>query len=127
MQAARKRGARIRDSFVGDPTSASPYPTRFTQLLRRVTEVHYPGVPFGPVPIWGAYTTSAIFRNRGFVAYGYSPIPMNIIDQSRMHANDERIFLRDFVNGVRLYADVIEEWALAPGEDQKKSAAAGLQ
>jgi len=127
MQAARKRGARIRDSFVGDPTSASPYPTRFTQLLRRVTEVHYPGVPFGPVPIWGAYTTSAIFRNRGFVAYGYSPIPMNIIDQSRMHANDERIFLRDFVNGVRLYADVIEEWAFALGEDQKKSAAAGLQ
>jgi acetylornithine deacetylase/succinyl-diaminopimelate desuccinylase-like protein len=121
VDAAQERGMGVWDSFVGEATSASPYPTPFTELLRKITEVHYPGIPFGPVPIWGAFTTSAVFRNRGFVAYGYSPIPTNIIDQSRMHGSDERIFLRDFVNGVGLYRDVVEEWALNPPEDQKKS------
>ena len=122
VDAARDRGIGVWDSFVGEATSASPYPIPFTELLRTVTQAHSPGIPFGPVPIWGAFTTSAVFRNRGFVAYGYSPIPTNIIDQSRMHGSDERIFLRDFVNGVGLYKDVVEEWALNPPEEQKKSA-----
>ncbi len=121
VDAGRERGIGVWDSFVGEATSASPYPSPFTELLRRVTESHYPGIPFGPVPIWGAFTTSAVFRNRGFVAYGYSTIPTNIIDQSRMHGADERIFLRDFVNGVGLYKDVVEEWALNPPEEQKES------
>ena len=121
LDAARKRKIRISDSYVGEATAASPYPTPFTELLRWVTEVHHPGIPFGPLPVWAALTTSAIFRARGFAAYGYSPIPINIIDQSRMHGNDERIFLRDFVSGVDLYKDVVEEWALNPPEEQKKS------
>ncbi|MGE5276950.1 MAG: M20/M25/M40 family metallo-hydrolase [Acidobacteriota bacterium] len=96
------------------PTTASPYPTRFTELLERVTEVRYPGVPFGPVPTFGGYTTSIYFRQKGIPAYGYAPIPMNITDSVRRHGNDERVFLRDYLNGLALYSDIVAEFALNP-------------
>ena len=99
----------------------SPYPTPFTELLRRVTEVRHPGIPFGPIPIWGGFTTSGAFRSRGIPAYGYSPTPINIADQARVHRSNERMFLRDFVNGVGLYSDVVEEWAFNHPDEQKKS------
>ena len=124
IRAASRLNVRVSGAFASEPAGASPYPTPFTELLRRVTEVHHPGIPFGPVPIWGAITTSAIFRHRGFAAYGYSPIPVNIIDESRRHGNDERIFLRDYVDGVRLYEDIVEEWAMNPPDDGRRGTSA---
>jgi acetylornithine deacetylase/succinyl-diaminopimelate desuccinylase-like protein len=62
-----------------------------------------------------------VFRDRGIPAYGFSPAPINVVDQSRVHRADERMFLRDFVNGVGLYSDVVEEWAFNPPDEQKKS------
>lgn len=109
-EAPRQR-VRIVQSLDTGPTQASPYPTAFTEILRRVTEAHWPGVPFGPVPTYGGSTTSIHFRNRGIPAYGYSPIPMNITDSSRRHGNDERIYLRDYLNGLDLYRDLVEEFA----------------
>jgi hypothetical protein len=44
-----------------------------------------------------------------------------------MHGNDERIFLRDFVDGIRLYSDVVEAWAVAPLDQQKKSSTLAYQ
>jgi acetylornithine deacetylase/succinyl-diaminopimelate desuccinylase-like protein len=101
-------------SFSSGATEASPYPTRFTELVERVTEVRYPGVPFGPVPTFGGATTSIYFRARGFPTYGYSPIPMNITDSVRRHGNDERIFLRDYLTGLELYSDIVAEYAQNP-------------
>jgi acetylornithine deacetylase/succinyl-diaminopimelate desuccinylase-like protein len=112
---AKASGVRVVRSFSSGPTIASPYPTAFTELLRRVTEARYPGIPFGPVPTFGGYTTSMLFRQKGFPIYGYSPIPMNITDSSRRHGNDERIFLRDYVNGVALYTEIVAEYADATG------------
>jgi len=112
---ARSHGITPVGAFSGGTTSASPYPTPFTEMLRRVTEGHFPGVPFGPLPTSGSFSTSMLFRQRGFPTYGFSPIPMNITDTSRRHRNDERIFLPDFLAGVRLFRDVLEEFALRPG------------
>ncbi len=39
---------------------------------------------------------------------------MNITDAVRRHGNDERVFLRDYLNGVTLLSDVVEEFALFP-------------
>jgi hypothetical protein len=36
---------------------------------------------------------------------------MNVMDSSRRHGNDERIFLRDYVLGCAMYADILEEFA----------------
>ena len=101
----------VRTSF-GGPAGASPYPTPMTDVLKRVAEAYTPGVPFGPMPTFGGYTTSVLFRQRGFPTYGYSPIAMNITDASRRHGGDERVFLRDYERGVDMYADAVEAFAL---------------
>ena len=111
---ARSHGMAVIQPFSGGTTSASPYPTPFTELLRRVTEGHFPGVPFGPLPTSGSFSTSMLFRQRGFPTYGFTPIPMNITDTSRRHRNDERVYLPDYLAGVDLFRDVLEEFALRP-------------
>jgi acetylornithine deacetylase/succinyl-diaminopimelate desuccinylase-like protein len=57
-----------------------------------------------------------LFRRRGFATYGFSPIPMNISDTARRHRSDERVYLPDFLAGVRLFSDILEEIALKPNE-----------
>lgn len=113
---ARAHGVRVLESLDTGPTEASPYPTPFTRLLRRVVEAHWPGVPFGPVPTFGGATTSVHFRRRGIPAYGFDAVPMNITDAARRHLNDERIYLRDFLGGVDLYRDLLEEFAVFGGD-----------
>jgi len=112
LRSASREHVRVVTEFDSGPTKASAYPTALTDLLQRVTEAHYPGVPFGPVPGFGGYTTSLAFRNRGFETYGYSPFAMNITDAARRHWNDERIFLRDYLTGVQLFTDAMIEFAL---------------
>jgi acetylornithine deacetylase/succinyl-diaminopimelate desuccinylase-like protein len=111
---ARKSGITIVESFSAGTSPASPYPTPFTEMLRRVTEVHFPGVPFGPLPVAGSYTSSVRFRRAGFPTYGFSPIPMNIGDASQRHGNAERVYLPDYLKGIAVYRDVVEEFALRP-------------
>ena len=112
MLDAAPPGVRTLRTGTGGPSEASPYPTPFTEILKRVTEAYSPGVPFGPIPTFGGYTTSILFRQRGFPTYGYSPIAMNITDAARRHGNDERVYLRDYVTGCAIYADTVEEFAI---------------
>lgn len=118
---ASRSGLRTTQSFSSGPSTASPYRTAsgdlvpILALLRRETEAFWPGIPFGPVPTLQGYTTSILFRQKGFAAYGYSPIPMNRTDAARKHGNDERIFLRDYLDGVELYEDILVEFAFKGG------------
>ncbi len=110
---ARRRGLTVLRTWDSGPTKASAYPSALTDLLERVTEAHFPGVPFGPVPGFGGYTTSIYFRDAGMEVYGYSPFPMNITDAARRHWNDERIYVRDYLDGVALFSDAVLEYATA--------------
>ena len=103
-------GIRVVRTSIGGPAGASPYPTALTDALKRVIEAYSPGTPFGPMPTFGGFTTSILFREKGFPTYGYSPIAMNITDSSRRHGNDERVFLRDYLIGCAIYADSLEEF-----------------
>ena len=114
LEEARQNGFTVLTTMIGEVGAASPYPTPFTDLLRRVTEARYPGVPFGPIPTYGGYTTSTLLRQKGIPTYGFQPIVTNITDTARRHGNDERIYLRDYVNGVSLLSDVVEEYARFP-------------
>ena len=114
VEDAKKEGLSTLAYSVSEVTVASPYPTPFTDMLKNVVEARYPGVPFGPVPTFGGYTTSILLRAHGIPTYGFEVIPMNITDAARRHGNDERVFLRDYLRGVALYGDVVEEFALRP-------------
>ncbi len=118
LEDAKRSGLTVITTIVSEVGVASPYPTPFTDLLKRVTEARYPGTPFGPVPTYGGYTTSILLRERGIPTYGYQPIVMNITDAARRHGNDERVFLRDYVNGVTLLSEILEEFALFPPAPQ---------
>lgn len=111
---ARREHLAVVTSIDAEVTVASPYPTPFTELIRRIAEANYPGIPFGPLPTYGGYTTSIFLRARGIPTYGFQAVPMNITDAVRRHGNDERVFLRDYLNGVTLLSDVVEEFALFP-------------
>jgi len=52
-----------------------------------------------------------LYRQRGIPTYGYSPVPMNIFDSVRRHGNDERVYLRDYLNGVALFRAVLADVA----------------
>ena len=112
LRDAAAAGIRVVRAFTGGPTVASPYPTPFTELIRRIIEVHLPGILFGPAPTYGGYTTSALLRQKGFPTYGFSPIRMNITDSMRRHSSNERIYLRDYLSGLKVYEDVLEEFVL---------------
>ncbi len=114
LEEARREGLNVSMSMVSEVGVASPYPTPFTELLKRVTEAFYPGTPFGPLPTAGGYTTSILLRERGIPTYGFQVIALNIADASRRHGNDERVFLRDYLNGVTLLSEVVEEFARFP-------------
>ena len=77
-----------------------------------MTEGHYPGIPFGPIPTFGGIDDFDLLPQTGNPAYGYPPVPANITDSARRHGNDERIFLRDYLSGIDLYGDILEEFAL---------------
>jgi acetylornithine deacetylase/succinyl-diaminopimelate desuccinylase-like protein len=110
---ASSAGIRILHRASSGVTTGSPYPTPFTDLIRRVVEVYYPGVPFAPMPGFGGFTTSALFRARGIPAYGFLPVVANITDASRRHGPDERVFLTDYVRGVDVYREILEEFAFS--------------
>lgn len=118
-----RRGVRVVSVSSTGPTVASPYPTPLTDLLSQIMEARYPGSAFGPVPTFGSATTSIYFRNRGIAAYGFSTVPVNITDSARRHGNDERIFLRDYVDGASIYSDLLEAVALPSGRNGNKMSA----
>jgi acetylornithine deacetylase/succinyl-diaminopimelate desuccinylase-like protein len=124
---AKKAKLELIRTFVSEATEASPFLdkdgmlTPLLALIRDTLEARYPGVPFGPVPISGVYTSSVLFRRRGFEAYGWTPIAVNITDAARLHGNDERIFLADYVTGVEMYQDVVLAFALGLGREVSTS------
>jgi acetylornithine deacetylase/succinyl-diaminopimelate desuccinylase-like protein len=118
-EARKIPGLKIHERLVSPPTVVSPYPTAATEIVRRISEAAQPGIPFGPDPGFGGMTTSVYFRAHGFPTYGYSPILMNIADSAHRHANDERVFLRDYLNGLDLYDQIVKEYAFFP--DNKTS------
>ena len=117
VEAAKKDGLTVLETLDSGPTKESLYPSALTDLLERVTEAHFPGVPFGPVPGFGGFTTSIFLRDAGMQVYGYSPIPMNITDAARRHWNDERVYLRDYLDGVALFDDVLLEYASSGAQE----------
>jgi hypothetical protein len=125
---AGRAGIRVVHSYSTGVTTASPFLDAsgrlmpFLDLVKRVTEAAHPGVPFGPIPGFGDATTSIYFRQRGIAAYGYSPVAANITDSVRRHGNDERIYLRDYLDGVDLYRELLLEFAFSAGNNSSQIA-----
>lgn len=110
---------RIRDAVGNDaeievllmtqPVAASPIDTDLYRILEKAMKEAAPGSGVAPAVTAGT-TDSRFFRARGAVAYGIMPFKVNYYDTDSIHASDERIRSRFFVEGVRLVRGVVREF-----------------
>jgi len=56
-------------------------------------------------------TDSQVLRQRGMVAYGLLPFPIQEEDLRTMHANDEKISLEAFILGQEMLTRIVLETA----------------
>jgi len=95
--------------LAGQPVPESPSATPlFLVLSRAMTKAEQGSIA---APIVGSGTSdSRYFRARGIVAYGIAPFKVNYYDADTVHANDERIRLRFFAEGVRLMRAIVNDF-----------------
>lgn len=56
------------------------------------------------------FTDSHFFRERGIASYGFEPFAITREDDERVHGNDERIPVKNYTDGVRLYWNVVDDF-----------------
>jgi acetylornithine deacetylase/succinyl-diaminopimelate desuccinylase-like protein len=75
--------------------------------LESLTRAHFPRAPVGPYFLPWAATDARYFRGAGIPTYGYSPFPLVVTDTMNIGAPDERMQLPAYLEGVRLYREVV--------------------
>ena len=59
------------------------------------------------------FTDSHFFRENGIVSYGFGAFPLAEKESGRAHGNDERIPVKTFTDGLRLFWEVVSNFAAA--------------
>jgi acetylornithine deacetylase/succinyl-diaminopimelate desuccinylase-like protein len=98
--------AEVRVLLAGRSATASPVGTELWDVLEAATGRREPKSIMGPMVTAGA-TDSRFFRERGVVAYGFSPFRINYYDLAAVHGRDEKIRRDWFVDGVHLMGEIV--------------------
>ncbi len=106
-------GSEIQVLLKGEASPPSPIDTPLYESLSRVLTKREPGSIAIPSVTPGT-SDSRFFRQRGIVAYGFSPFKVNYYDADTVHAPDERIRLRFFAEGVRVMRAVVQDFCTRP-------------
>jgi hypothetical protein len=95
----------------GGADRGSPPDHPLLSAVERVVHRRYPGVPTGPLFLPWTATDSRFVRARGIPSYGVSPFMIltpEVTTQAQSGTVNERIALPGFVEGVELYAELVE-------------------
>jgi acetylornithine deacetylase/succinyl-diaminopimelate desuccinylase-like protein len=84
----------------------SPTDTELYRVLAAEMKKNDPGSAVAPT-VGAGTSDSRYFRARGIVAYGIAPFKVNYYDADTVHAADERIRERFFVEGTRLTRRIV--------------------
>ena len=103
--------------LAGQPVPESPSDTELFRVLASAMKKSEPDSIVGAV-VGAGTSDSRYFRARGIVAYGISPFKVNYYDADTVHANDERIRARFFVEGVRLMRTIVAGFCAKPASDE---------
>lgn len=87
--------------------------TDLYRTIESVTARRFPGSTVIPA-VTAGFTDSRFFRDRGIVAYGFSPAVLTGADQGGVHGNNERISVKNVERGWRTMLDLLETIAVAP-------------
>jgi acetylornithine deacetylase/succinyl-diaminopimelate desuccinylase-like protein len=108
-------GVTVYDEGAAGHGSPADHPV--VEEIRAVLSAHYPAAPIGPVYLAQTITDARFLRAQGIPAYGFSPFMVLTPEVASWvrggHAN-ERIALNGFVEGVEIYADLLERLAMRP-------------
>ncbi len=116
IRAVRERagaGVDVDVMLSGSAVPPSPAGTPLFALIAELATASSPGSAAGPYVSAGS-TDSRFFREKGMVAYGFNPFPVNYYDGASVHAADERIRARFFARGVGLMRRIVRRAATAP-------------
>jgi len=79
--------------------------------LAEIVGERYPRVPAGPWVLAFTATDSRYFRAAGIPSYGFSPFPFVATETYTGDDRNERVSLGAYVEGVRLYSDLVRRLA----------------
>jgi acetylornithine deacetylase/succinyl-diaminopimelate desuccinylase-like protein len=107
----RRHGLEVAVYDEGGAGHGSPPDHPLLSAVERVVHRRYPGVPTGPLFLPWTATDSRFVRARGIPSYGVSPFMIltpEVTTQAQSGTVNERIALPGFVEGVELYAELVE-------------------
>lgn len=108
-------GVTVYDEGAAGHGSPADHPV--LEEIREVLSSRYPEAPIGPVYLPHTITDARFLRARGIPAYGFSPFMIltpEVTEWVRGDTVDERIALNGFVEGVEIYAELLERLAMSP-------------
>jgi acetylornithine deacetylase/succinyl-diaminopimelate desuccinylase-like protein len=105
--------ARINDTrvaveviFQGKDSGVSDHNTPLFRAMTAAVLKHHPGAVVTPMLVPHA-TDSKYLRMKGVIAYGFTPMVLDLAVSATMHSDAERIPVAEFLKGIRIVFDVI--------------------
>ena len=84
-----------------------------TPLYKAIGKISRENYDADVIPtVAGGFTDSHFFRDLGITSYGYSPFSFTVAEFVGVHGNDERVSVKNIVNGVRIYYQLLEEFTV---------------
>jgi acetylornithine deacetylase/succinyl-diaminopimelate desuccinylase-like protein len=93
----------------GEAAPSSSLSSDLYATITRAAAKQFPGTPVVPFMSPGA-TDSWPLRMRTVQAYGVFPFPLEDVDSSRMHADDERIPVESFHKGIEFLYTIVNDF-----------------
>ena len=85
--------------------------TTDTSLYKAIQNVSMDALGAQVIPtVAGGFTDSHFFRDLGITSYGYSPFSFTAAEFSGVHGNDERVSVKNVVEGVKIYYQLLSEF-----------------
>jgi len=109
LQEVRKRLAPNTEVEVllrSEPAPPATLDSPLYRVLEKQMLASDPGSAVGPI-VSGGTSDSRYFRQKGILAYGFSPFKVNYYDGDSIHGIDEKIRTRFFDDGVRLTRRIV--------------------
>jgi acetylornithine deacetylase/succinyl-diaminopimelate desuccinylase-like protein len=92
-----------------DPGASSSRTPLFEALRQAILKTH-PGAIVTPMLVPHG-TDSNKLRAKGIIAYGFTPMVLDLTTAGSMHSDQEHIPVAEFQKGIRIYYDVLQgEW-----------------
>jgi len=89
------------------PSGVAPLNSQFYQAVTSVIEKHSPDAGVFPLLMAGA-TDGRYWRQRGYRAYGFTPVILERSDIGRVHGIDERVSIENLLLGIKMTKDIIK-------------------